>query len=126
MHDDGNNFVDVEFGFAPCIAREFCASAADSDGIDGFKVARIRDEVDTNFFSVRSEEGSRCPDVIFHVAGPEDAARIDIFKTGDNFVRSLASGVDHDIEAAAVAHGQDGFNCAVLARGIENGIEQRN
>ena len=126
MHNDRNDFVAVEFRFAACIAREFCASAADGDGIYGFKVTRIGYEVDTNFFSMRSEERSSCANVIFNIASAEDAAGIDVFKTGDNFMRSLARGVDHDVEAAAVAHGHDGFDCAVLARGIENGIEQGN
>src|SRR5712692_2901917 len=41
-------------------------------------------------------------------------------------MRRFAGGVDHDVEAAAMTHGHDGFRGAVLADGVENGVEQRD
>src|SRR5260370_21623833 len=38
----------------------------------------------------------------------------------------FAGGVDHDVEAAAMAHGHDGFGGAMLGDGVENGVEQGN
>src|SRR5579885_1626965 len=62
---------------------------------------------------------SRRPDVIFDVAGAEDAARIDILESRNDFVRRLASGVNHYVEAAAMTHGHDRLDGAVFAGGVE-------
>jgi hypothetical protein len=64
--------------------------------------------------------------VILHVPRAEHAAWIDIFKSGHNFVGGFAGGVNHDVQAAAMAHGHDGFDGTVLADGIENGVEKWN
>ena len=48
------------------------------------------------------------------------------FKTRDDFVRRFASSVDHNVEAAAMAHGDHGIDGAGFAGGVEDGIEQRN
>ncbi len=64
--------------------------------------------------------------MILHVACAEHAARIDIFKSRDDIMGCFAGGVDHDVEAAAMAHGHDGLDGAMLADGVENGVEQGN
>ncbi len=62
--------------------------------------------------------------MIFHVAGAEHAARINVLKSGNDFVWRLARGVNHDVQAAAMAHGHDGFDSPVLAHRVQNGIEE--
>jgi len=57
-----------------------------------------------------------CANVIFHVASAQNATRVHIFKPRDHFVRSFARGVNHDVEAPAMAHSHDGFDGAVFAR----------
>jgi len=53
MHDDGHDFVGVKAGGTAGVAGEFGAGASDRDGIDCFEMARVRDQVDANFLSVR-------------------------------------------------------------------------
>ena len=66
------------------------ASAADGDGIDGFEMAGIRDEVDVNFAAAAGGVFAGGAHVIFHVAGAENAAWIDIFESGKDFLREAA------------------------------------
>src|SRR6266436_5509419 len=65
-------------------------------------------------------------DVIFHVTRAQHAARVHVFKPGDHLVGRFARGMDHNVEAATVAHGHDGFEGAVFPDGVENGVEQGN
>src|SRR5260370_21852313 len=89
-------------------------------------MARIRNKMDADLFAGARDVGARRAYVVFHVARAEYAARIDVFKTSNHFMRRLARRVDHYVQAAAVTHGHDGFERAVLASGVQNGIEQRN
>ena len=131
MHDDTPDFVENFFGAidlrAACAMTGLLgARTTHSHGIDSFEVAGIRNEMDIERLAGR---GGVCPggaDVIFDVARAEHAAGIDIFKTRDDFEGWLTGDVGHHAEAAAVAHSHDGFKAAKFARGIENGIEQRN
>ncbi len=131
MHDDGNNFVQsfsrtIYIASAQAVARLLCARPANSHGIDRFQMAWIRNEVDADFLAVSGDVGSGGADVIFHVAGAQDAARIDVFKASDDFMRHLARRVNHDVEAPAMAHGHDGRLGAVFAGLVENRIKQRD
>src|SRR5216684_2505778 len=63
VHDDGDNVL----GAAGAVARLLGAGAADSDGIDGFEVAGVGDEVDADFFAGGGDVGAGGADVIFHV-----------------------------------------------------------
>ena len=66
------------------------AGAADGDGIDGFEVAGVRDQMDVNFAAAVRFVFAGCAHVIFHVAGAENAARVDVFESGKNFLRRAA------------------------------------
>ena len=46
--------------------------------------------------------------VVLHVAAAQDAAGVDVFEFGEDLGGRSAEGVDHDVEAAAMAHGEDG------------------
>jgi hypothetical protein len=45
--------------------------------------------------------------VIFHVAGAEDAARINVFEAGENFLGWTFGYVGHHVEATTMAHAHD-------------------
>src|SRR6266404_3495776 len=122
VHDDGHNFG----GAAYAVACLLGASAADRDGIDGFQMAWVGHQVNADFLASGGDVRSGGANVILHVPRAEHAAWIDIFKSGHNFVRGFAGGVNHDVEAAAMAHGHDRFDCPVLADRIENGVEEWN
>ena len=64
--------------------------------------------------------------VIFHVAGAEHAARIHIFESSEDFLRRTLGHMGDDVEAAAMAHAHDEFDCAELGAGIENFIDERD
>src|SRR5258708_4265087 len=89
-------------------------------------MAWIRNKMDADLFAGTRDVGARRSHVVFHVARAEDAARIDVFKTGNHFMRRLACRVNHYVQPAAVTHGHDGFDRAVLPRGVQDGIKQRN
>ena len=91
------------------------AGAADGDGIDGFEVAGIRDQMDVNFVAAARDVFAGRAHVIFHVAGAENAARVDVFEAGEDFVGRALGDVGHDVEAAAMAHAHDQFGRAEAA-----------
>src|SRR5216684_4543488 len=113
VHDDGNDLL----GAAGAVAGLLCAGTAHGDGVDGFEVAGIGDEMDADFLAGGGDVGAGGADVILHVACAEHAARIDIFKSRDDIMGCFAGSVDHDVEAAAMAHGHDGLDGAMLADG---------
>ncbi len=59
-------------------------------------MAWIRDQVNVQAAAVLCLEHSRRSDVILHVSTAENAARIDVFKLGEDVGRSLVHDVDHD------------------------------
>ena len=131
VHDDGPDFVEhflraIDLRALHAMAGLLGARAAHGHGIDSFEVAGIGNQMDVDCFAGRGGVSAGGANVILHVARAEHAAGIDIFKARDNFVRRFAGDVRHHVQAAAVAHGHDGVDAAKFARGIENGIEQRN
>src|SRR3989442_12522009 len=51
-------------------------------------------------------------DVVLDVATAQHAARIDVLEAGKNVGRRLVDDVRHDVDPAAMAHGQDPFGGA--------------
>src|SRR5579872_1564382 len=102
------------------------AGATDRDGIHRFKMARVRDEMDVYLAAAVSRVFAGRAHVIFHVAGAEHAARVDIFESGKDFLgRTLGHVRDH-VEASAMAHAHDELDRAQTRAGIENFIDERN
>ena len=64
--------------------------------------------------------------MIFHVSRTQHAARIDIFKSGNDFVRRLARRVHHHIQAAAMAHGHNAVDSPEISGGVQDRVEKRN
>ena len=131
VHHDGPDFIQrfpraIDLRAIHTVARQFCARAAHGDGIHGFEVAGVRDQVDIERFSGRCSVHAGSADVIFNVACAKHAAGINILKARDNLVHRFAGNVGHDVEPAAVAHGHDGINATDIAGGIEDGIEKRD
>src|SRR6266849_1816303 len=89
-------------------------------------MAWIRNKMDADLVAGTRDVGARRSPVVFHVARAEDAARVDVFKTGNHFMRRLACRVNHYVQPAAVTHGHDRFDRAVLPRGVQDGIKQGN
>ena len=99
------------------------AGAAYGDGIDGFEMAGIRNQVDVHFVAAVGDVFPGCPHVVFHVARPENAAWINVFKAGENFLRRAPGNVSDDVKAPAVAHTHYQLACAEARAGIENFID---
>jgi hypothetical protein len=99
---------------------------AHGDGVDGFEVAGIGNKMDVERFARGCGVSAGCADVVFNIASAENAAGIDIFKTGDDFVGGLAGDVSHNAEAAAMAHGHDRFRAAKITGSVEDGIKKRD
>src|SRR5260370_37734040 len=97
----------VDVATAPSVAGLLRAHPAHGYRIDGFQMAWIRDKMDADLFAGAGDVGARRAHVVFHVARAQDAARIDVFKASDNFMRRLARRVDHYVQSAAVTHGHD-------------------
>src|SRR5579885_614532 len=126
MHDNGYDFVGQLPFKAAAVTGNLRARASKRDGIHGLQVAGIRHEMDVQLLSVRRYVGSRGADVVLHVSRAEHAARINVLEARDDFMRRLARRMDHHVQAASVAHRQDGLLRSALARGIQNRIEQRD
>src|SRR5260370_184496 len=131
MHNDGNDFVlrsprTVDVRSAQAVASLFRAPPGRGDRIHRLQMARIRNKMDADLFAGARDVSARRAHVIFHVARTQYAAWIDVFKTSDHLMRRLARRVDHYVQAAAVTHGHDGFERAMFARGVEDGVQERN
>jgi len=131
MHHDGDDLVrsfprTVKVGAAQPVTRLLGARAADCNGIDSFQMARIRHEVHPDFFAGAGNVGAGGADVVFHVARAEHAARIYVLEPSHDFMRALARGVHHDVQAATMTHGHDGRLRAVFPGRVQDGIEQGN
>ncbi len=105
-----NEKRDVFFAAAFSGAVLFGAGAAHGDGIDGFEVTGIRDQVDVNLVAAVGQVLAGGAHVIFHIAGAEDAARVDVFEAGENFFGRAFGDVGDDVEASAMAHAHDEFD----------------
>ena len=100
------------------------ARASDGDGVDGFQMAGVGDEVEMDGAAIGGVVLAGGADVVFDVAAAEDAARVDIFKFREDLGRQAADGVGHDVETPAVAHAEDGAGDSVGGAGVEHLIEK--
>ena len=96
------------------------AGASHGDGIDGFEVAGIRSEVNMNLLSAGGYIFSGRAHVVLHVAGPQDAAGIDVFKFSEYLFGGAIGDVDHDIQASTMTHAHHQFHGAAFAGYVEN------
>ena len=64
--------------------------------------------------------------VVLDVAAAQVLRGIDVFELGEDLGGRAADGVGHDVEAAAMAHGEDGARDAVVGGGGEDLIEERD
>ena len=64
--------------------------------------------------------------VVLHVAAAQHAARVDIFKSGENFLRRTPRHVDNHIQPAAMAHAHHQLHGSALAGGFDHFVHQRN
>ena len=62
--------------------------------------------------------------MILHVAGAEHAARVDVFKLGENLFRTTPSHVKHHVQAPSMTHAHDQIDGAALAGVLENFVDQ--
>src|SRR5437879_13115458 len=65
-------------------------------------------------------------DVVLDVATAQHAARIDVLEAGKNVGRRLVDDVRHDVEPAAMAHGQDRFGGAQPGSPYQDPVEHRD
>src|SRR5260370_40107037 len=131
MHNDGNDFVQrfagtVDVGSTQAVARLLGARAANGYGINGFQMARIPNEVNADFLAAGGDVSAGSSDMVFHVARTQYAAWIDVFEAGDHFMGRFAGGMNHHVEAPAVAHGHDRGFRAVFAGFVEDRVQERN
>ena len=82
--------------------------------------------MDVQLLSAAGGEFAGGAHVVFHVAGAEHAARVDIFKAGKNLCRVAAHDVEHDIEPSAMAHAHEGLHGPAGGGNLEDFIEQRD
>ncbi len=122
MNQEGNIFFGATFARAVLLG----ARAAHGDGIDGLEVAWVRNEVDVHLAAASSDIFAGRAHVIFHVARSKDAARIDIFKSREDFLGRTLGNVGNDVEAAAMAHPHDEFDCAFLRGAVQDFVDERN
>src|SRR5882757_7901332 len=62
--------------------------------------------------------------VVFHVAAAEGAARVDVLEFCEDLGWGAADGVGHDVETAAMRHGEEGAGYSGCGRGSEYLVEK--
>ncbi len=128
VDDHGHNLAAgfEEVGFGAVFGETFLvgAGAAHDDGIGGLEVAGVGGEVEVNGFAGGGDEVASGTGVVFDIAAAEGAAGVDVFELGEDIAGGAVDGVDHDVEAAAVAHGEDGAVDAEFGGGGEELVEE--
>src|SRR5438477_7398010 len=122
MHQQWQELLDATLACAILLG----ASSADGHRVNRFQMTRIRNQMNMEFSAAARCLFAAPAQVIFHVTAAQYAAGVHIFKTSENFFRRALGDVRHHVQASAMAHAHDQFNCAVLSRAIENFINQRN
>ena len=102
------------------------AGAAHSDWVDGFEMAGVGGEVERDGFASGRGVVAGGSHVVLNVAAAEDGARVDVFEAGEDLGGRAADGVGHDVEAAAMRHGDDGAGDSGGRGCGEDLIEKRN
>src|SRR5216683_2179199 len=87
-------------------------------------MAGIRNQVDVNFAAAARDVFAGSAHVVLNVSATKNAARIDVFKTGENLFGGAARYVSDYVEAPAMAHTHDQFDCASLSSGVEDFVDQ--
>ena len=82
--------------------------------------------MDVNFVAAARDVFAGRAHVVFHVAGTQNAARVDVFKAGEDFSGGTPGDVGDDVEAAAVTHAHHEFSGAEARAGVEKFIDQRD
>src|ERR1700682_5703911 len=81
--------------------------------------------MDVNFSAAARDVFAGGAHVVLNVSAAENAAGIDVFKTGEDFFWG-ATGYGSDyVEASAMAHAHDQFDGASLGGCVENFVHQR-
>ncbi len=114
----------IFFGSAFASTVLLGASAAYRNGIDSFEMAGIRNQVDVNFPAAARNVFAGGAHVVLNVSAAKNAAGIDVFKTGEDFFGGAARYMGDYVEAPAMAHAHDQFDCASLGGRVENFVDQ--
>src|SRR5450432_3794208 len=77
-------------------------------------------------YAVPGEELPRRAHVILDITAAKDAAWIDIFEFRKDICRGLTEGVDHYVQAPAMAHAYYGLHRAKIGRMVQNLVEEWN
>ncbi len=89
VHADGQDLVaGLLLAVGEGEANLLGAGAAHGDGIDGFEVAGVRDEMQRDGAALGRAVLAGRAHVVLHVAAAENAARVDVFKAGEDLRRA--------------------------------------
>ncbi len=122
VKDDGEDVLRALFADADLPG----AGAAHDDGVHGFEVAWIGGEVERDGLAGGRGVLAGGSGVVLDVAAAKDAAWVDVFELGEDLGGGAADGVGHDVEAAAMRHGEDRAGDARCRCGSEDLIEERD
>ena len=120
MQDDGEDTLLAFLADAYLIG----AGAAHDDGVDGLEVAGVGGEMQIDGVAVGGGVFAGGAHVVLHVATAEGAAWVDVFKLGKDLGGGAADGVAHDVEAAAMRHGNEGAGDSGVGGCCEDLIEK--
>src|SRR3977135_1730603 len=81
--------------------------------------------MDVNFAAAARDVFAGGAHVVLDVSAAENAAGSEVVKTGEDFVGGAAGYGSDYVEASAMAHAYDQFDCASLGRCVENFVDQR-
>ena len=98
-------------------------SATYGDGIDGFQVAGIGDQVDMHFAAAARDILAGGTHMVFDVSGAKHTAWIDIFEPSKNFFWRTPGNMSDDVEAAAMTHAHHEFDRTQARSCIEDFID---
>ena len=100
-------------------------SASDRNRIDRLEMTGVRDEVNVHLGATAGDVFAGRSHVVLNVAAPQNAARVDIFKTGKDFLWGAPGNVCHHVQPATMAHPHNEFDSTASRGRVQDFIHQR-
>ena len=102
------------------------AGAPERHRVDRLEVARVRHQLHAQLVAAPGAVGAGRPHVVLHVAAAQHALRVGVLEPRVHVARGAPHGVDHHVEAAAVAHADQRLAQPEARAGLEHLVEQRD
>ena len=129
VDQDGDGAGAIVVGLRPFAARLLRARPTLDDRVNGFQMARIREQADGDLLAIRRDVGALGLGVVFHVPGDVRPGCQPLLTLLELHQEGLVGAVDHmgdDAETAAVRHAHDHLTCAIVREQLQGLLQHHD